>query len=247
MTFFSGTDIDTLGEEGKATNHFVSLIVNNAGDRIAKITRHIYEKKVSNCSINYKSFENAEVNKDNIEITTENDYIEYFTLNIEVEDDCNIISQEIKDRYEELKSKKFSTPKNLIFKTTEPTLFSKKDFDDIEDTPKETILTEDFIKDAVRQLITGSITINHNSKFDEKKWIESNMEKVFDKRFKEITDYSNFISAFIEYIIWYSSYDSEDVDTEMSILATNILAVLEEYDSNKYLDEIKSQLNNYII
>ena len=38
-TFFSGTDTDTLGKEGDDVNHFLSLIVNNAGEYTARITR----------------------------------------------------------------------------------------------------------------------------------------------------------------------------------------------------------------
>lgn len=42
-TFFSGTDTDTLIEEGTNANHFLSLIVNNAGKYTAGITRKIVD------------------------------------------------------------------------------------------------------------------------------------------------------------------------------------------------------------
>ena len=38
MTFFSGTDLNTLQEEGSDMNNFLSLIVNNAGQYTAAIT-----------------------------------------------------------------------------------------------------------------------------------------------------------------------------------------------------------------
>ena len=41
MTFFSGTDQSTLVEEGTNANHFLSLIVNNAGTYTAGITRRV--------------------------------------------------------------------------------------------------------------------------------------------------------------------------------------------------------------
>lgn len=41
LTFFSGTDTNTLLQEGKDCNNFLSLIVNNAGDYTAAITRKI--------------------------------------------------------------------------------------------------------------------------------------------------------------------------------------------------------------
>ena len=39
--FFSGTDRSTLVEEGTNSNHFVSLIVNNAGQYVAAVTRKV--------------------------------------------------------------------------------------------------------------------------------------------------------------------------------------------------------------
>lgn len=39
--FFSGEDTDTLIEHGTAMNNFVSLIVNNAGEYVARVTRRI--------------------------------------------------------------------------------------------------------------------------------------------------------------------------------------------------------------
>ena len=40
-TFFSGTDQNTLAQEGMGMNNFVSLIVNNAGEYTAAITRKV--------------------------------------------------------------------------------------------------------------------------------------------------------------------------------------------------------------
>ena len=44
-TFFSGTDTATLQSEGKHRNHFLSLIINNAGVYTAAITRKKIVKK----------------------------------------------------------------------------------------------------------------------------------------------------------------------------------------------------------
>lgn len=41
MTFFSGTDTGTLEKEGLDNVHFLSLIVNNAGEYTAKITKQV--------------------------------------------------------------------------------------------------------------------------------------------------------------------------------------------------------------
>ena len=55
-TFFSGTDNKTLLEQGKETNHFLSLIVNNEGNYTAAITRQINSEYTINETCEYKSF-----------------------------------------------------------------------------------------------------------------------------------------------------------------------------------------------
>ena len=42
--FFSGTDANTLVEEGEQTIHFLSLVVNNEGTYVARVTRRIVEE-----------------------------------------------------------------------------------------------------------------------------------------------------------------------------------------------------------
>ena len=50
-TFFSGTDVDTLRKEGFDRNCFVSLIVNNAGEYSAAITRKVEYTEKHNIEI----------------------------------------------------------------------------------------------------------------------------------------------------------------------------------------------------
>ena len=57
-TFFSKTDTDTLQSEGNDRNHFVSLIVNNAGVYSAAITRRL---TYTTSRPTYKSFDNKEI------------------------------------------------------------------------------------------------------------------------------------------------------------------------------------------
>lgn len=54
-SFFSGTDLNTLREEGNDRNHFVSLIVNNEGKYTAAITRKVKYSAVRELS--YESLE----------------------------------------------------------------------------------------------------------------------------------------------------------------------------------------------
>lgn len=100
-TFFSGTDTNTLKEEGADRNHFVSLIVNNKGDYTAAITRRI--KSVQNVSeeLTYGTF-NDEVVKTTEEYTAESSEIEYYMLNITIEG----VNNSVLSRLEELKKSK---------------------------------------------------------------------------------------------------------------------------------------------
>ena len=95
MAFFSGTDVDTLISEGSDLNHFLSLIVCNAGQYVARITRKIKKKVKAEALITYT--ESAEYNTfENVNILLSNgeqrqdtkteerafSYIEYFDMQI---------------------------------------------------------------------------------------------------------------------------------------------------------------------
>lgn len=106
-TFFSGTDIATLAEEGNERNHFVSLIVNNAGKYTAAITRKIKYHSVRDLS--YEGF-NGPVAIEGKE-ETEGEEIEYFNLDIVIEEEPNNDFKEIADRLADIKKAKAATPK----------------------------------------------------------------------------------------------------------------------------------------
>lgn len=93
--FFSGTDTNTLLEEGTDRNHFVSLIVNNAGNYVAAVTRRIKQEVhavahiVYTTKTHYNSWDDIDIPLGNIE-TAEKDkeetktieYVEWYDLNI---------------------------------------------------------------------------------------------------------------------------------------------------------------------
>ena len=95
MAFFSGTDTNTLLEEGTDRNHFVSLIVNNAGNYVAAVTRRIKQEVhavahiVYTTKTHYNSWDDIDiplsdgetVEKDKEETKTV-EYVEWYDLNI---------------------------------------------------------------------------------------------------------------------------------------------------------------------
>lgn len=102
-TFFSGTDTATLKEEGRDRNNFVSLIVNNAGNYTAAITRRVKSKSVKG-SVSYEFFGDGEKH-DTKEYVSEENEIEWFYLNIEKEGDT-FSFQDMDARFEEIKKRK---------------------------------------------------------------------------------------------------------------------------------------------
>ena len=103
-TFFSGTDTSTLKEEGKDRNHFVSLIVNNAGTYTAAITRKIKSINTIQEVYEYHSF-NDEVITGTSERTEESEVIEYYMLNI-TKEGSTVSFKEIDARLDEIKKRK---------------------------------------------------------------------------------------------------------------------------------------------
>ena len=104
-TFFSSTDISTLREEGNDRNHFVSLIVNNAGKYTAAITRKIKYHSVRDLS--YEGFNGP------VKVEGKDEYdgeeIEYFNLEIVMEEPTENVLGEISERLDEIKKKKSPT------------------------------------------------------------------------------------------------------------------------------------------
>lgn len=108
----SGTDINTLREEGNERNCFVSLIVNNAGTYYAAITRKIhtkYEIIVKRLETSYEFF--GEGTKEIISNgspttkTIDKEVIEYYDLEVERHEVSNHLAY-LDTRFEEIKEKK---------------------------------------------------------------------------------------------------------------------------------------------
>lgn len=117
-TFFSGTDMDTLVDEGTNSNHFVSLIVNNAGKYTARVTRKVVRELkavahiVYESNSYYNSYNNKKITLDENKSWEEDkqesktvEEIEYFNLDIEKQDASNPFT-EIDDRLREIQEDK---------------------------------------------------------------------------------------------------------------------------------------------
>lgn len=111
--FFSGTDLNTLREEGNERNCFVSLIVNNAGPYCAAITRKVQTKtEVTTKALgtSYQFFGEGAITteKDSTPAVTQvvdNEYIEYYMLDVERETVDNPLEY-LDKRFDEIEKKK---------------------------------------------------------------------------------------------------------------------------------------------
>lgn len=273
-TFFSGTDISTLSAEGEDRNHFVSLIVNNAGTYTAAITRKVKSKRDVNEDFSYESFEGVIVNATD-KWEEEIEEIQYFNLEITKEGHSYSFS-DVDARLDEIKKLKEARIKPITINQTktnnkyvgsyassktvieQPRLpFDAKDtsFEPVMDGMiKEQPLQVNpkIIHSLCLQLLTGSIMIPNESKIDISRWVKS-MDSVVKKRFGEGTKgyklYKDFIDTFVEYLVW-ETEDPDltilDKDYMMNLIATGMMEYLGTLPQNTYTKICQSALLNYI-
>lgn len=160
--FFSGEDSSTLIKEGTDRNHFLSLVVNNAGNYVAAITRHIVSEYI--CSMSTYGTFDGKIVHNNPGGTVKTEYIEKFDLAIDYPDGD-------RKRYNELVSKpkpaavsstwNYKTP--LVDKTKEPTLFDTNDKPKVKNNPDDDLFpweTGDYTVDsmvAFMRIMSGCI------------------------------------------------------------------------------------------
>lgn len=286
-TFFSGTDTATLKEEGRDRNHFVSLIVNNAGSYTAAITRKVKSKRIVSETFSYESFEGVLVEAtDNWEEEVEE--IQYFHLDITKEG--NVYSfPDVDARLSEIKKAKeakaktqsytqgtffpgrsyavdnnkyqegFSqTPKAVVGQPQLPfdvkEIESEPPFEPADVVPDQDVKADPkLIHSLCLQLLTGSVMIPNESKIDIKRWVDS-MKSVIERRFGAGTEglkmYQEFIESLVEFLVW-NSEDSAlasiiDADYMMTVIATDMFEYLGTLPQNTYTKICQSALLTYI-
>ena len=109
-TFFSNTDTGTLLAEGSDVNHFVSLIVNNAGKYTAGITRRVSVVQKVSEEYTYPSWK-GENKSGNREFTASKTYVQWFNLEVNVDEVPKEDESEVLERIREVRQIKASIPK----------------------------------------------------------------------------------------------------------------------------------------
>lgn len=269
-TFFSGTDRNTLIEEGMDMPHFLSLIVNNAGVYTAEITRRV---SLQTSKITYPTF-GGESKSEEVESTI-NEYLEAFPLEIDVQEDTSI-RDEVTQRIKEIEAEKtavrktdfpFTKEEDVSSEGEEGVLFTRKfpsQRTSIQPTlfPAEEIFSsktdgswvnvevpQELAQRLLVQLVTGSITAGFSDKFDMEKWCSSVMEKAFLRRFPDPQDLENWLDHYIEFLTWYTDWkevENEDSDMIAKAVTAKLLSMCEQLPDNKILDAIKFRLEEEI-
>ena len=224
----SGTDLNTLVEEGSFRNNFLSLIVNNAGNYTAMLTRKVKHIPHVTETLEYEFFGDGTINLGTDEYDAVESYeIEYFFLDIE-KPTVNIGYTDLFNRIDEISKDKVInvTSKNENFKTIhnsnanliipspvqEPILEGKLPFEGLSkqkaEVDKEDFIDYDNIKfnnnqlnSITKQLLMGSPIFNPK---DLNEWVNK-MPTAFSKRFGEgqkgLEDYRAFIGYFVEFLL----------------------------------------------
>lgn len=274
-TFFSGTDLGTLQEEGSDMNNFLSLIVNNAGQYTAAITRKVKHIPHVTEVLEYDFFGEETINIGRDEYDAIESYeIEYFFLNIE-KPTVNIGYTDLFNRIEEISKDKTKITNisrepraNFI---VEPTLkatplyketnipFSKAntavqagvDTDESIDYNKYKFNETD-LNNIVKQLLIGSPIFTPK---DLNEWVQK-MPTVFSKRFGEgqkgLENYRAFIGYFVEFLVTEAFDDNlaEEgylEDSQMAICAYGVLQKLHTFKTNSFIEVIEDEVERFII
>lgn len=207
-------------QEGSDRNIFVSLIVNNEGNYTAGITRRIFSKIAEEKC--YKTFNDREICKPEEHYETQ--YVEWFNLDIEKEEDYSNPFPEITERLlsiaEEKKRQKeerekYSKENNSWWQPYQPTLFdnvdsfnkiteSKKKEEEVDSFPElfdegDFKINKELFNNIIIKLLTGDINANSSTTTTSKAAV--NMPLLFDRTFEDMSEFEAFAGNFIEFIM----------------------------------------------
>ena len=268
-TFFSSTDTSTLQEEGSYKNNFVSLIVNNAGQYTAAITRHVYSEVKSNVSYTYEMFGDGPVSGNDSDIVEKKECIEYFMMNVikpEVEHKKNPLDERIDEILEKKRKtssvigsgesrnpSSYHQPRNTwVYDDTKEEdsrqmsiPWKEKEFAEKPKAELKSVSLDSkaFVQTLAR-IVTGSVTCNA-SKVDIDSWI-ANYDKVYGVMFKDIVAFSDWLAPYLEYLMTHIPGLPEDIidDAAISVYANAIIDKIGKPKGN-YSRELLDQLAFY--
>ena len=269
--FFSGTDLSTLESEGNDRNHFLSLVVNNDGNYVARVTRKSNIKEHTLSKVMYNTYNNAHVELPVQSFDREHCIIEWFDVDIEASSSYPEFAERIKAIEDEKRKKKVITsPYNCN------NIYSRyyDEYDETPMMPEPTKLAtmpvnlpkkaeipvsleadnEKIIRDSaqyiVKQLLTGSICIADDNDFSVDVFIKG-INTRFKNRFSSnIGRYTEFVSTMVDYIIndWIEENENDLLYNNPELfefLLSTIDNLLKADKDNKFISIILSKIDAY--
>lgn len=226
-TFFSGQDTSMLKQEGANRNHFLSLIVNNAGTYSAKLTSREVVEQQTICVAKGKSFNDigyeqkeessqtyTTVSTYDLTIIKETADCEDYEELMGIIEECNKRKIERKERERKERESFAHSAKNAImgsdFDLIPHTNYAKQDtqqkfeFEEDEqllfdsDDIHTTPLTDDEVAFFGNQIIRLSLIPTYHKNIKE---FVDNLEDLVSKRFASFVEYEIAMSMICDYII----------------------------------------------
>ena len=273
-TFFSGTDTGTLLSEGSDVNHFVSLIVNNAGKYTAGITRRLTVSQKVNEEYTYPSWNDTSISGTR-EFTASKTYVQWFNLDITIDEIPNDGESEIINRIKEIRKNKVHTPVYINHTPSATPTFKSQIQNPQINTPKTPVkevdnlqgnlfnddedefdvnyniyhFSDDTIQGIVKQLITLSLILPNDKAINIEEWAK-NMDEIFDRRFTDVIDFENVAVNIADFLL----NDIEDEEALLYLTPRQITAVvaydvkeaLSKLPEGKYMNSLISICDDYI-
>lgn len=180
-TFFSGTDLATLKEEGAKRPHFLSLIVNNANEYTACITAKAEVKE----ELTFKDFSGQIINIIPPETTEPKISVHYISTEIKCESDDELVLLDL--RIKEINKNKSVT--NTAFNKFGYGKYNYDAFTDYEDDIKFLTKTmhQSLPKDEKKVTTSNGFPINHNYTKDTE-YSKNSLESLLIEENKSIID-----------------------------------------------------------
>jgi hypothetical protein len=241
-TFFSGTDISTLKEEGKDRNHFVSLIVNNAGTYTAAITRKIEITKTVK-SISFPTFNDViQKTTPKKEQEVKDSYIEYSLMTINKAGLPDNVELEERIKAIEDKKKEVTTTKTYNY----PTLFEENSLSLYDDYMPGTLYNpNNFVKENTPNTLTVEhLTVKLLSceitaealPYSNLKNLIDTMDSYYEETFPKMQDFENWMDMYLNYLIL--DYAETLFGLSSNQVVPRMKNLLTPYKSNKYVNVI---------
>lgn len=243
-TFFSSTDVSTLQSEGNDTIHFVSLIVNNAGEYNAAITRKVKATFEGDMVEEFESY-NGEIITKTTKTVQQREMIMYHPLTVEIEKGDSTV--DLYSRIKELKEKnaktKVTTSNNttIVWPTQQRIEFPKDKDEKLDDADN----IEDEINLCLSKLLTGNVNTPILTK-EEMSKLSNSMNERFGKTFSTMKAFSYWADAYVDCMMA-AVNDGWPDDEYISALSEELIYRLQELGKGPHIQEYINILCNYVI